>query len=142
SDPDRPTPARRGRAAGPRRTRPRGRAVRARVQAAAGARRPAAAGVQPRGSAGAGLRRGRELQRRRHLRALPAAQARPRHRAHRARPGLPDRWGVTPVTDARLLRRATLAVAGQVAAAVAATAVLVSVLAFSLTIRSEHAAEE
>jgi len=49
---------------------------------------------------------------------------------------------VTPVTDARLLRRATLAVAGQVAAAVAATVVLVSVLAFSLTIRSEHAAEE
>jgi two-component system OmpR family sensor kinase len=45
-------------------------------------------------------------------------------------------------TDARLLRRATLTVAVQVAAAVAATVVLVSVLAFSLTILSEHRAEE
>jgi len=49
---------------------------------------------------------------------------------------------MTAATDARLLRQATFAVAAQVAAAVAATVVLVSVLAFSLTIRSEHAAEE
>jgi len=49
---------------------------------------------------------------------------------------------VTAAPDGRLLRRATLAVAAQVAAAVAAAVVLVSVLAFSLTIRSEHAAEE
>ncbi|WP_238014394.1 HAMP domain-containing sensor histidine kinase [Dactylosporangium sp. AC04546] len=44
--------------------------------------------------------------------------------------------------EPRLLRRATAAIAGQVAAAVAATVVLVSALAFSLTIRAEHLAEE
>jgi signal transduction histidine kinase len=49
---------------------------------------------------------------------------------------------VTAGPDARLLRRATLVLAAQVAAAVAVAVVLVSILAFSLTIRSEHAAEE
>ncbi|MEV0567726.1 ATP-binding protein [Dactylosporangium sp. NPDC050588] len=44
--------------------------------------------------------------------------------------------------EARLLRRATAVIAVQAAAAVAATVVLVSVLAFSLTIRAEHRAEE
>jgi signal transduction histidine kinase len=49
---------------------------------------------------------------------------------------------VTSVPDKRLLRRATAAIAMQVTAAVAATLVLVSVLAFSLTIRAEHGDEE
>jgi two-component system, OmpR family, sensor kinase len=49
---------------------------------------------------------------------------------------------MTAPADARLLRRATFAVAAQVAAAVAVAVVLVSALAFSLTIRAEHAAEE
>ncbi len=49
---------------------------------------------------------------------------------------------MTAGPDARLLRRATLAVAAQVAAAATVAVILVSVLAFSLTIRSEHAAEE
>jgi two-component system OmpR family sensor kinase len=53
-----------------------------------------------------------------------------------AHPGLSDR------PDPRLLQRATMAIALQVTAAVAATIVLVSVLAFSLTIRAEHVAEE
>ncbi|MGI5239865.1 sensor histidine kinase [Dactylosporangium sp. CA-139066] len=44
--------------------------------------------------------------------------------------------------ESRLLRRATVAIAVQVAAAVAATVALVSVLAFSLTIHSEHRDEE
>ncbi|MET7402283.1 HAMP domain-containing sensor histidine kinase [Dactylosporangium sp. NPDC005572] len=44
--------------------------------------------------------------------------------------------------EARLLRRATAVIAAQVAAAVGAAVVLVSVLAFSLTIRAEHLAEE
>lgn len=45
-------------------------------------------------------------------------------------------------TEARLVRRAGFAVAGQIAAAVAATLLVVGVLAFSLTIRAEHLAEE
>ncbi|GGM48229.1 sensor histidine kinase [Dactylosporangium sucinum] len=49
---------------------------------------------------------------------------------------------MTADPEARLLRRATTVIAVQVAAAVAATVVLVSVLAFSLTIRAEHLAEE
>jgi signal transduction histidine kinase len=44
--------------------------------------------------------------------------------------------------DVRMLRRATMAVAAQTAAAVAATIVVVSVIAFSLTIRSDDAAQE
>ncbi|MEV6932534.1 HAMP domain-containing sensor histidine kinase [Dactylosporangium sp. NPDC051485] len=49
---------------------------------------------------------------------------------------------MTSNPESRLLRRATAVIAVQVAAAVAATAVLVSVLAFWLTIRAEHLAEE
>jgi signal transduction histidine kinase len=44
--------------------------------------------------------------------------------------------------DAQLLRRAGFAIAAQIAAAVAATLLVVGVLAFSLTIRAEHTAEE
>ncbi|GAA2358060.1 HAMP domain-containing sensor histidine kinase [Dactylosporangium salmoneum] len=49
---------------------------------------------------------------------------------------------MTANPESRLLRRATAVIAVQVAAAVAATVILVSVLAFSLTIRAEHLAEE
>ncbi|MFJ8582296.1 sensor histidine kinase [Micromonospora sp. NPDC093277] len=44
--------------------------------------------------------------------------------------------------DALLLRRAGLAIAAQIAAAVAATLLVVGLLAYSLTIRAEHTAEE
>ena len=44
--------------------------------------------------------------------------------------------------DSRLLRRATRAIVAQVTAAVAATVILVSVVAFSLTIQAQHLAEE
>jgi hypothetical protein len=49
---------------------------------------------------------------------------------------------MTADPDARLLRRATVAIVVQVTAAVAATVALVSALAFSLTIHAEHRAEE
>ncbi|GAA2575101.1 HAMP domain-containing sensor histidine kinase [Dactylosporangium fulvum] len=49
---------------------------------------------------------------------------------------------MTGSSDTRLLRRATVVIALQVSAAVAATVMLVSVLAFSLTIRAEHRDEE
>jgi two-component system, OmpR family, sensor kinase len=44
--------------------------------------------------------------------------------------------------DARMVRRAAIGIAAQVAAAVAATVLLVSVLAYSLTVRAEHHDEE
>jgi signal transduction histidine kinase len=44
--------------------------------------------------------------------------------------------------DAQLVRRAGLAVAAQIAAAVAATLLVVGLLAYSLTIRATHTAEE
>jgi hypothetical protein len=47
-----------------------------------------------------------------------------------------------PGDDARLVRRAGFAIAAQIAVAVAATLVVVGVLAYSLTIRAEHTAEE
>src|SRR4051794_22662045 len=98
---------------------------------------PAAPGGQPRRGAGPRVRRRRKPEPRRRVRALPAPQARPTRRAYRARAGLPGWIAVISEPDVRLLRRATLAVAAQVATAVAATLVVVGALAFWLIIRAE-----